>query len=403
MLGIDLVRPLEDDWRDTIDAVARSRGWPSTHDVAALAACVGSLSAAYNDPRRARAGMRDGGPARLGFAFARDVPKGAGAVRELVATGALRGERVRVLDIGAGLGAMTWGLVRALEKAGARGVVDATWVDADAEALAVGAAVARARAGRGSIELRVTTIPGKLELVAWPSEPFDVVLAGHVLSELDVASPQNFRVERHATLLSSWLRDGVGPLGSLVLVEPALRERTRHLHRVRDELAARGATVFAPCLHSVPCPALARPSDWCHEDLPVDLPPWLVPVARAAGLRRQGLTFSYLVVRRDGLRLAGALSSRAGAGRLRVVSQPMLSKGKREVFLCGELESAGHAVVSRARVTRLDRDAAPANAEWKGVLRGDLLVVEPAPELERPRIGATTAVGVIRSGNVQSR
>ena len=28
---------------------------------------------------------------------------------------------------------------------------------------------------------------------------------------------------------------------------------------------------------------LAREGDWCHEDLPVDLPPWLVPVARADG------------------------------------------------------------------------------------------------------------------------
>src|SRR5277367_2734245 len=110
MLGRQLVRPLEDDWRDTLDALARARGWPTTRDVARLGAQVAALSASYNDAARARAAVKDAGAARLGFSFARDVPKGAAAVRELVATGALpQGRTLRVLDLGAGLGATTWG------------------------------------------------------------------------------------------------------------------------------------------------------------------------------------------------------------------------------------------------------------------------------------------------------
>ena len=70
----------------------------------------------------------------------------------------------------------------------------------------------------------------------------------------------------------------------LVVVEPALRDRTRHLHRVRERLmASEAVTLFAPCLHRAACPALATKGDWCHEDLPLDLPEWLVPLARAAG------------------------------------------------------------------------------------------------------------------------
>src|SRR5262249_44217069 len=136
MLGRELVRPLEDDWRDVIDRVARARGWPTSRDPAALGARVKALSAADHDPARGRAASREAGAARLGFSFARDVPKSAAAVRELVATGAL-GERAtwRVLDIGAGLGATTWGVVRALAAAGARAAVEATWVDGDAQAL----------------------------------------------------------------------------------------------------------------------------------------------------------------------------------------------------------------------------------------------------------------------------
>ncbi len=395
MLGRHLVRPLEEEWRDVLAGIARARGWPTTSEPAKLGARVRELSEAYNDATRARATARDAGAARLGFAFARDVPKGAAAVRELVATGSVRPSgSLRVLDVGAGLGATTWGVVRALEASGARGEVEATLVDADAQALDLARAIAAARPGVGAMGLRVR---------AWvrPAGPlddlprFDLVLAGQLLSELDVGEAEDVRVERHAKLIQGWLRDRVEPDGSLVVVEPALRDRTRHLHRVRDALVSSGATVFAPCLHAAPCPALAREGDWCHEDLDVDLPEWLVPVARAAGLRREGLTFSYLVLRRDGIRLAGAMPAPGGAARLRVVSQAMPSKGKREAFVCGELagEGEGNALVAgRVKAARLDRDASALNAVWDGVKRGDLLVVTPAPHENRPRIGPSSQV-----------
>jgi hypothetical protein len=218
--------------------------------------------------------------------------------------------------------------------------------------------------------------------------------------------PDAERVERHVALLAAWLERRVDDRGSLVVVEPALRDRTRHLHRVRDALAARpGVTVFAPCLHAAPCPALAREADWCHEDLAVDLPAWLVPVARAAGLRHEGLTFSYLVLRKDGARLADADAdadvAATGGARLRVVSDAMPSKGKREAFLCGELRSGGALVVGRVRAVRLDRDRSPGNAAWDVAARGDVLVVEPAPELERARIGRDTSVRVAGGGGAE--
>jgi ribosomal protein RSM22 (predicted rRNA methylase) len=415
MIGLALVRSLEEDWRDVLDAVARRRGWPTSREAARLAARVAELSAAYNDPARARAAMRDAGPARLGFAFARDVPKSAAAVRELIATGRLRledgGEPMRVLDVGAGLGATTWGVVRALIAAGGRGTVEATWVDSDASALELGEEIVRARGqghGSANVELRVKTSRADLASLAHLG-PFDLVLAGQLLSELDVNAPETGRVEVHSALVARWLERNVREHGSLVLVEPALRDRTRHLHRVRDALAASGATVFAPCLHAASCPALSRESDWCHEDLPVDVPVWLVPVARAAGLRREGLTFSYLVLRKDGAHLADEIPSAGEArARLRVVSESMRTKGKREAFVCGEFSTGGAGptgptaatggagqaalVPGRARAMRLDRDASQANAAWEHVVRGDLLCVSPPPELERPRIGERTSI-----------
>jgi 2-polyprenyl-3-methyl-5-hydroxy-6-metoxy-1,4-benzoquinol methylase len=393
MPGIALVRALEDDWRETLDAVARRRGWATSHEVARLAARVAALSLAYNDVRCARAGIREAGEARLGFWFARDVPKGAAAVREFVAKGALPAS-IRVLDVGAGLGAMTWGLVRALSAAGSRGgLVDATWLDEDGEALELGASIARARArGRaGDVELRVQTVAQSADAPGAIGS-FDVILVGQVLSELTPGASEQARVDQHADLLRA-LAERVNDGGFLVVIEPALRDRTRHLHRVRDALAPT-IPIYAPCLHQAMCPALDRDTDWCHEDVRVDLPSWLIPVARAAGLRHQGLTFSYLVLRPGGGTLSEEIAVGARGGRLRVVSDAIRTKGKHETFLCGDFAKApeGAIVATRKRGVRLDRDRAPGNDAWSRLERGDVVVVDPALDVERPRLGAKSLV-----------
>jgi hypothetical protein len=406
MIGIELVRPLEAEWRSVLDAVANARGWPSSRDVGKLGAAVADLSAAYNDPRRARASAREAGAARLGFAFARDVPKGAGAVRELVATGGLPQDGVvRVLDLGAGLGAMTWGLVRALRASGSRAVVDATWVDTDPGALALSSDIVRERYRDRDAEFRVRTLRGTLDAASGLGR-FDLVLLGNVLSELSTDSPDEVRRREHVAFLGALLERNVLERGAVVVVEPALRARTRHLHGVRDELCQEGVSVFAPCLHQAACPALARESDWCHEALPVDLPDWLVPIARAAGLRFERLTFSYLVLGKGMRSLRDAIQAPASAGRLRVVSEVISSKGKREAFMCGAFSSPGAAdgvVAARARVSRLTRDErgddissrAPLSTLWASLSQGELLVIDPAPALEAPRVGRGDRVEVV--------
>jgi hypothetical protein len=149
------------------------------------------------------------------------------------------------------------------------------------------------------------------------------------------------------------------------------------------------ANVFAPCLHQRACPALAVPGEWCHEDLAVDLPSWLVPVARAAGLRYQGLTFSYLVLRKDGRPLERELGRAPSHGvRLRTISDRIVTKGKSEVLGCT-------AEGERRRFRRLDRDRSDANARWDEVARGDVLCITEAEE----RIGPNAAIDVWRGKN----
>lgn len=337
------VRPLDEDrrpWRDRLAAEARRRGWPSAEEPERLGSMVRAVSDAYNRHGHADAvPLRTRLAARLGFFLPRDIPKVSGAVREVAARGWIPAD-ARVLDVGAGLGASTFGLARVVGEG-----IRVTAVDKDAAALELFRALA------GPIRLGTSRLDLAREPL--PVGPFDVVLMGQVLSE-------------HAVGLVDAAVERLAPGGLLVVVEPALKGRTRALMAERDRLTARGLRIVAPCLRAGPCPMLARLGDWCHEDLDVDLPPWLAPVARAAGLRWEGLTFAYLVVRREGETLAEVL----GPGVARVVDRPRSSRGKHELVLCGPTHAA-------ETVRRLDRHASPENRAWAEARRGDVLRVAP--------------------------
>jgi ribosomal protein RSM22 (predicted rRNA methylase) len=209
---------------------------------------------------------------------------------------------------------------------------------------------------------------------------FDLILLGLVLNELPADIPTR----------AAFLRSLIGSLaedGSIIVIEPALRETARALHAVRDAIVAAGAppNVFAPCLRAGTCPMLESERDWCHEDVHVALPGPVAEIARAAGLRYERLTYSYLTLRRDGRTLRDAVA-RAGEGEpWRVVSEPMPSKGKLELFVCG--------VPGRARLVRLDRHRTEANARLDRKGRGSLLRIPgAADDRGRLRVGADTPV-----------
>jgi hypothetical protein len=123
-----------------------------------------------------------------------------------------------------------------------------------------------------------------------------------------------------------------------------------------------------------------------------------VPLARAAGLRFQGLTFSYLVLRRDGQNLTASLPpTSAPQLRLRVISERIVTKGKSELFACTE-------AAERIRLRRLDRDRSDESAAWDELGRGDVAILTnpeagKAPIDDRGRVAAQAGVDVWRAKN----
>ena len=149
------------------------------------------------------------------------------------------------------------------------------------------------------------------------------------------------------------------------MIEPALRDRARHLHRVRDELASgrRDDLRAVPSRRALPgAGARVRLVPRGSRRRSARL---ARPGRPRGGAAPRGLTFSYVVLHRGRTATASTpIDAPAGAARLRVVSGAIRTKGKREAFVCGELPGPDGPVAARARLMRLDRDETPGNAAW---------------------------------------
>jgi len=303
------------------------------------------------------------------------------AARDLVPASA----PLRVLDLGAGAGAMTLGLAAYLARSGRPRDLAVVAADRDAAALGLLVDAAGELAGALGSRIAVEARPVDVLGLSPPPAAFDLVLAGGLMNEL--AEPAR------APLLDRGLA-ALASGGALIAIEPALRETSRALHRLRDQVVARGAAhVFAPCTRAgLPCPALADERDWCHEDRPLALAPRTSSIAAATGLRDTGIKFSYLVLRRDPAPIA---APPAGRVALRVVSEPRKAKGRRELTACGD---AGWVALRLLKRHRSD-----ANRPFERARRGDLLLVgEPAADRDLSEADAVDRIAAAREGDGRS-
>ncbi len=289
-------------------------------------------------------------------------------------------DTLRVLDIGSGPGTSILGVLDFFRDKAKRPALEITAVDGVKANLTEAERLFRGEAGRYGRPAKLRTIVRTIGSAADRIEDrCDLLILSNVLNEL--FRDQSDRLARRSDLLARMLEGSLAPDGSCVIIEPALRETSRDLLAVRDEMARAGFTVFSPCLRQGPCPALTDPKDWCHEDRPWDPPSVIREIDERIGLRKDALKFSYLVLRRDGSKLADCFPE----GAFRVVSEPLVSKGKRELFLCGR--------EGRLPAMRQDKDAAPGNALFGELRRGDVVRFEnPLDGEKRLRVTKDTVV-----------
>ncbi len=401
---------LSEAWLTRVDAVSRALLGVSDLRGPKLAAALARVSHAYTEERAGLGELRgddDALCARLKFFSQRDLLKVHGPLAELHALRALPPTAAwRVLDLGAGLGATSLGVARFAALTGTAERLQVTAVDVDPEALAIYRELARdvSTLPGVPIELREVTADLRQPLASLTtklSAPYDMIVLGLALNELRTHElSEDATADTAAEYLRS-LAELLAPGGVLLVLEPALRETSRFLHAVRDRLAARAAApyVFAPCTRSASCPMLARERDYCHERVPHPLPPRLAELAQQAGLRESDLTYSYLTLHASPRSLRELQAGQTGA-LYRAVSAPLPSKGKLELWLCGE--------TGAPRAMRLDRHESAANAALAEAGRGAVVnipavqptalggnnipAVQPQLPAERLRIGAGTRI-----------
>jgi SAM-dependent methyltransferase len=180
-----------------------------------------------------------------------------------------------------------------------------------------------------------------------PEGSFDVISMGHVLNEL--FGKGEGAIPKRADVVEAALAK-VKKGGSVVVLEPALRETSRALLQVRDVLVSRGYAVRAPCLFKGNCPALIKETDWCHADRPWEMPRQVEAIAQAASLHKESLKMSYLV-----LAPKGEAWPEPPPGRLfRIVSEPLEGKGRHRYIGCGPEGRVGLAMQERHRSEKSD-------------------------------------------------
>jgi len=259
--------------------------------------------------------------ARLRGEYAAEIaPRTIAALEWILADSGLSSPR-RVLDLGAGTGAVGQ-------------VVRALWSGAELVAVdkVAGPGIVRADVTRG---LKSSGVQGR----------FDLIVAAHLLNELALDD------DGRARLVLGWCRDFLEDQGTCLLIEPALRETSRGLLGVRDRLLTAGLFVAAPCLWQGPCPALIRERDFCHMS------------AAAIANGRSRVDFSFLLLRKQGTPVTDT-------SRFRMVSDLMKDKGRLRLFACGP--------AGRLLVTRLDRDRSPNNQVLDELERGAVVSLQGA-------------------------
>ncbi len=303
-------------------------------------------------------------------------------------------EQFRVLDLGGGPGTgalalLDWCSSQSLPPAAS---LHMTVVDRSPEAMKLCVELWR----EYSTQNHISAIPPLQTVVcnlerSLPSEPgivgdgngYHLIIVQNLLSELFVGSTDPIGLR---TALVNYLVRCLAEEGSLMLIEPASRSASRDLHQVRNNLVCGlQCSVYSPCLHDQPCPALIKPDDWCHEERAWQIPAWIDQIDRAVGFIKDALKFSYVILRKDGKTLVPR-----NCDYHRVVSELREMKGEKRVWLCDE--------TGRSEVGRQDKERSPSNAAFERWHRGAIVRVDEIVRKERK--GRPAMVGRILSSGV---
>lgn len=242
----------------------------------------------YYETKEARSGY-------LLYFHLANVQRVLAVLKEMFSEG-LPQKPLRVLDMGAGMGAVAWALKVYSEKFGLK-IESIVMTDKNKNTLHESQLL-----WESWMKEHETPTPAQFKImdVADPRTPaqlkkmgqFDVVFFANMINEL------GFEPTQMAKMLKFYEKDMLNPqTGKLVLVEPALLSTSKKLTHLRDVCLETWENSFIsyPCFHSEYCPLNKEKRDWCHFDVEWDPPLMRKKIERFLDHRPGKLKFSYVV------------------------------------------------------------------------------------------------------------
>ncbi|MEZ4814655.1 MAG: small ribosomal subunit Rsm22 family protein [Bdellovibrionota bacterium] len=166
----------------------------------------------------------------------------------------------RVLDVGSGPGTLSLSLLFWLQKENLGFPEELVLWDQSEKALKFAKEKVKTISDKTRVRFEKVHLPRTPK-----EEPFDLIVMGHVLNEWG-AGPR-FREKKQAVLKQ--VLQQLSPEGSLIILEPPLREPTLDLMVIRDELQQAGYRIVGPCPQSFTgCPLLLDKLGWCYAQPP---------------------------------------------------------------------------------------------------------------------------------------
>lgn len=172
---------------------------------------------------------------------------------------------LRILDLGAGTGAASFGILHLLQQENPASPIHVTAVEQSTPSLGILKKLAADQASEypnASFEFRQGDLVDFSSWLQPDDPPWDIVVLSFSLNEAFFGSARS--------VIRGWLTELAGRLsfhGIILITEPVLKEDNDRLEHLRDALVKDPAPphVWSPCPHQQPCPLFSSNRFTCHE------------------------------------------------------------------------------------------------------------------------------------------
>lgn len=275
---------------------------------------------------------------------------------------------IRILDLGAGMGAGLFAGISALHRSGIRADYQALAVDANKAVLQDLQALRPLLDCVPPADIHTEVLDLRRSYQSLLREqPFDIIIAANVLNEIGKRDPETQL--KSARLLAIY-QQLLSNQGILVVVEPAMAPLSKIIGQIHDQFlrAEPNLSILAPCTGNFACPALTT-SNWCHTKRVWRRPILATEIDEYLGHDNSFLKYCSFIIAKEPLRPATRPKQGIRQLRATVLSDPMPDKGVIKLLLCfsGSLR----------RVMIAPRTQAP--------IRGSHIVILNEPTISAPR------------------